>query len=76
MENNLDIIMKQTNCNYKTAKQMYKKHNNDTTDAILDILGKYNETKIKEKTYDDVHRNNILKLRDIENSRIIKDFKF
>ena len=42
---------------------------NNLTDAILDILGVYNETKIKKQTYDDKHRQKILELRDIEDSR-------
>ena len=46
MDTNIQLIVNQTNCDAKKAKQYYKKHNNNITDAILDILGLYNETKI------------------------------
>ena len=50
-------------------KKYLKKHNNNMTDAILDILGVYNETKIKKQSYDDRHRQKILELRNIEDNR-------
>ena len=65
----LDLIVKQTSCNIKTAKKYYKKHNNNITDTILDILGKYNETKIKKESPKNNHHKNILELRNIENNR-------
>tara|TARA_Y100000385_G_C12508870_1_gene390386 strand:- start:78 stop:323 length:246 start_codon:yes stop_codon:yes gene_type:complete len=70
MEADLELITKQTNCDIKKAKQFYKKHSNNITDAILDILGLYKETKIKntEEAKNNDHKN-ILELRNIENNR-------
>lgn len=69
MDNNLLLIKSQTGCDDKKGLRFLKKHNNNVTDAILDVLGVYNETKIKKQTYDDKHRQKILELRDIEDSR-------
>ena len=66
---NIDLIVSQTGCDEKKAKKYLKKHNNNMTDAILDILGVYNETKIKKQSYDDRHRQKILELRNIEDNR-------
>tara|TARA_Y100000389_G_scaffold101314_1_gene98074 strand:- start:11733 stop:11960 length:228 start_codon:yes stop_codon:yes gene_type:complete len=69
MDKDLELIKNQTGCDLKKAEKFFKKHNYNMTDTILDILGVYNETKIKKQTYDDKHRQKILELRDIEDNR-------